>query len=172
MTSIRDARPSDAVRLAEIHATSWQAAYRGLLAEAFLEGHTPTSRLEWWKSRLARVPPRWAVLVVEDQGVVAGFVSIGHCDDDDLRSETAGELYAMYVDPAGWDQGFGRGLLMAAEDRFQADGYSRASLWVLRDNRRARRFYEVGGWMVDGAERRMVIGLDSVTAVRYEKSLP
>ena len=171
MTSTRDARPSDAVRLAEIHAISWQAAYRGLLSESFLKGLTPASRLEWWKSRLARVPPRWAILVVEDQGVVAGFASIGHCDDDDLRSETAGELYAMYVDPAGWDHGLGWGLLMAAEDRFQADGYSRASLWVLRDNRRARRFYEVGGWKVDGAERRMVIGLDSVTAVRYEKSL-
>lgn len=171
MTSIRDARPADAVRLAEIHAVSWQAAYRGLLSDAFLDGLTATSRLDWWESRLARVPPRWAVLVVEDARRVAGFATTGHCDDDDRRIPEAGELYAMYVDPDFWSLGFGRDLLLGAEERFWADGYRTASLWVLRDNHRSRRFYEVGGWQVDGAEQRLIIGSDAVTAVRYVREL-
>ncbi|MDH5614925.1 MAG: GNAT family N-acetyltransferase, partial [Acidimicrobiia bacterium] len=100
-----------------------------------------------------------------------GFVTIGHCDDDDRRVPEAGELYAMYVEPDHWDGGFGRCLLLGAEDRFRASGYENASLWVLRDNQRARRFYEIGGWRTDGAQKRMVIGSDAVTAVRYVRDL-
>ena len=171
VSSIRDARPADAARLAEIHAVSWQAAYRGLLSDAFLDGLTATTRLDWWKSRLARVPPRWAVLVVEDDAAVVGFVTIGHCDDDDRSVADAGELYAMYVEPQSWNLGFGRDLLVSVEDRFRADAYRTASLWVLRDNRRGRRFYETGGWTTDRAEQRLIIGSDAVTAVRYVKEL-
>ena len=167
MALIRDAEPADAARLAEIHAASWQAAYRGLLSDGFLDGLTATSRLDWWNSRLARIPPRWAILVTEDEGAVTGFVTIGHCDDDDRRLPVAGELYAMYVDPNQWGVGFGRDLLLAAEDRFRADSYTDASLWVLRDNQRARRFYERGGWRREDVEKRMVIGSDAVIAVRY-----
>ena len=168
---IRNARPADAVRLAEIHASSWRAAYQGLLSDAFLEGLTATTRIDWWESRLARVPPRWAILVAEEPGEVFGFVTTGHCDDDDRRVPGAGELYAMYVDPERWARGLGRDLLLAAEDRFRADEYHDASLWVLQGNVRARRFYERGGWCVDGAEQRMVIGSQAVMAVRYLRSL-
>jgi len=169
MARIRDARPPDAARLAEIHVVSWQVAYRGVLADEFLDRLTSTTRLDWWTSRLARIPPRWAVLVTEDEGHVTGFVSIGHCADDDRSHSEAGELYAMYVDPLHWGLGFGRHLLVGAEERFRADAYTDASLWVLRDNQRARRFYELGGWRADGVEQRMVIGSDAVTAVRYLK---
>jgi len=171
MSLIRDARPADATRLAEIQAASWRAAYRGLLSDAFLEGLTATTRLDWWVSRLARIPPRWAVLVTESEGDVTGFVTIGHCDDDDRRVPNAGELYAMYVDPDHWDRGFGRDLLLGAENCFRASGYTDASLWVVRDNQRARRFYEDGGWRADGLEKRMIIGSDAVVAVRYLRDL-
>jgi ribosomal protein S18 acetylase RimI-like enzyme len=171
MALIRDAVAADAPRLAEIHAVAWRAAYRGLLSNEYLAGLTPTTRLDWWNSRLARVPPRWAILVAEDEGEVVGFVTIGHCDDDDRRPPFAGELYAMYVDPDRWGLGFGRELLFSAEDRFRADAYRDASLWVLRDNQRARRFYERGGWHPDLAEQRLVIGADAVTAVRYLRDL-
>jgi GNAT superfamily N-acetyltransferase len=77
----------------------------------------------------------------------------------------------MYVDPDRWGLGFGRALLFSAEDRFRADAYRDASLWVLRDNQRARRFYERGGWHNDLAEQRLVIGSDAVTAVRYLRYL-
>ena len=171
MATIRDARPADAARLAEIHAIAWQAAYRGVLTDAFLDGLTATSRLEFWNLRLARIPPRWSVLLTEVGQEVTGFVTIGQCQDGDRSYPESGELYAMYLDPAWWGAGQGRELLLAAEDRFVSDAYADASLWVLRDNHRARRFYELGGWQADGNEQRMVIGSDAVTAVRYGKSL-
>ena len=171
MVTIRDARSGDAVRLAEIQARSWQAAYRGLLSEEFLDGLGPTSRLGFWTARLARVPPRWSVLVSQLGEHVTGFVTIGRCQDDDRVTREEGELYAMYLDPDRWGHGHGRELLRAAESRFHEEEYSDASLWVFRDNLRARRFYEIGGWEADGAQRRMVIGSDAVMAVRYAKVL-
>jgi RimJ/RimL family protein N-acetyltransferase len=42
---------------------------------------------------------------------------------------------------------------------------------VLEDNPRARRFYELAGWRVDGTARPIeVLGVE-VPEVRYEKSL-
>jgi GNAT superfamily N-acetyltransferase len=168
---LRDARPADAARLAEIHAVSWQTAYRGVLSDAFLDGLTSTSRLDWWTARLARVPPRWAILVVEDDSDVTGFATLGHCEDDDRRVAEAGELFAMYVDPADWGRGYGRKLLLGGEARFRQTAFSNASLWVLEGNLRARRFYEVGGWFSDGTLKRMVIGAEAVTACRYLRDL-
>lgn len=167
MVTIRDARSEDAVRLAEIHTSSWQAAYRGVLSAEFLGALDATSRLDFWTARLARVPPRWAVLVSQVGESVTGFATIGQCQDDDRLTREAGELYAMYIDPVRWGHGDGRGLLLAVEDRFREEEYSDATLWVLRDNVRARRFYKMGGWEADGAKKRMVIGNDAVAAVRY-----
>ena len=171
MVAIRDARPGDAARLAEIHASSWQVAYRGVLSHEFLDTLSPTGRLDFWTTRLARIPPGWAVLVSKEENGITGFVTIGHCEDDDRFGSEAGELYAMYLAPEWWGRGHGRDLLVAAEARFREYHYTDASLWVLRDNRRARRFYEIGGWTADGARKRMVIGSEAVTAVRYVKVL-
>lgn len=168
---IRNGQPHDAARLAEIRTVSWQAAYRGILAETFLDGLTVSDRLDWWRARLARVPPRWSVLVAEDQRVVKGYATTGHCQDRDRQRTEAGELYAMYVDPRYWSRGFGRDLLAGAEERLRADGFSDASLWVFGANQRARRFYERGGWVPDGTRKKMVIGAEAVPAVRYVRDL-
>jgi GNAT superfamily N-acetyltransferase len=171
MLMIRDARPADAARLSEIHALAWQAAYRGMLSDDFLDDLAPTSRLDFWESRLIRVPPRWAVLVSENQDHLTGFATIGRCRDGDRNGPEDGELYAMYLAPEFWGLGHGRDLLLAVEARFREYLYSHVNLWVLRDNERARRFYEMGGWNANGAEQQMVIGTDAVTAVRYSKVL-
>ena len=45
------------------------------------------------------------------------------------------------------------------------------SLWVLGDNPRARRFYELAGWSLDGDSREIhIFGFD-VAEVRYSKRL-
>ena len=48
--------------------------------------------------------------------------------------------------------------------------YSSITLWVLRDNRRARRFYERAGFAPDGATN-VLTRLASVIELRYRRSL-
>lgn len=167
--SVRLARLDDADALAGLHVRTWQAAYRGILSDTFLDGLSVVERLDWWTGRLTRIPSRWAVEVVEHEAEVAGFVSTGTTDDRD--EPHWGELYALYVEPSLWGRGLGTALLEGAERTLLRNRFSDALLWVLRGNERARGFYETAGWVADGAAKRMIIGAEGVTAVRYGKRL-
>ncbi len=169
MAQVRTAVPDDAAALAAVHVRSWQAAYRGVLSDTFLDSLTPETRLDWWRGRLARVPPRWDVLVAEEEGEVVGFASTGTTDDADRRDPTWGELYALYVEPGRWGRGVGQNLLEASETRLRKAGFTDALLWVVAENERARRFYEAGGWEEDGTSKIMFIGTEGVRVVRYTK---
>ena len=49
-------------------------------------------------------------------------------------------------------------------------GFRAIVLWVLRDNQRARRFYERAGFAPDGAIN-VLTGLGGVIEVRYQRPL-
>lgn len=150
MPTLRDATPEDALAVARVHVRSWQGAYRGLIADEFLDRLRPEDRA----ARYTLGDPDPAVphtVLAEEEGELWGFATTGPSRDEDAPG--AGELYALYVDPPRWRTGTGRLLLAAATERLVADGFGEAILWVLRGNRAAERFYEAAGWRRDGAER-------------------
>jgi hypothetical protein len=53
-----------------------------------------------------------------------------------------------------------------------AAGYRDATLWVLQDNARARRFYSQAGWTADGATKTDDLDGFSLLEVRYRRPLP
>ena len=61
--------------------------------------------------------------------------------------------------------------MRAVVESLGGDGFRTATLWVLEDNPRARRFYEREGWQLDGG-RREGRHLDAPTLeVRYRITL-
>jgi GNAT superfamily N-acetyltransferase len=62
-------------------------------------------------------------------------------------------LEAIYVRPSSWGGGLAVTLHDAAVEELRARGVTRARLWVLAENARARRFYERLGWRPDGTSR-------------------
>ena len=70
-----------------------------------------------------------------------------------VASAREGWLDGLYVVPERWGDGSADRLHDAALRALLADGARSARLWVLEDNRRARRFYEQRGWRPDGSER-------------------
>ena len=114
-----------------------------------------------WEERLANPQPGRQVLVCEDDGRVVGFVSLGDSRDEPGK----GELYAIYVVSEAWGSGAGPALMARALDALR--GYPSATLWVLDDNPRARRFYEREGWILDGGRRDGEFLGVTVTEVRY-----
>jgi GNAT superfamily N-acetyltransferase len=88
----------------------------------------------------------------------------------DGKKRRVAELYALYVRPAWWSTGTGRALMDRVLARSVAAGYSSVTLWVLRDNRRARRFYERAGFAPDGASN-VLTGLGDVRELRYRQQL-
>jgi GNAT superfamily N-acetyltransferase len=167
---VRDARPEDAEAIARVHTRSWQVGYAHAFPAEALASISTERRRETMAQWIASGHPRSAVLVAETEGAVVGFASVGPARDN--NSGSAGELYAIYVEPASWGAGIGQQLIAAAEERLRAAGFPEATLWVLDDNPRARRFYEAAGWIVDGATKDEVhLGVE-VTEVRYRKRLP
>jgi GNAT superfamily N-acetyltransferase len=167
---VRDARPEDAGAIARVHTKSWQVGYAHAFPAEALANISTERRRENMARWIGSERPRTAVLVAETEGAVVGFASVGPSRDHD--SGSAGELYAIYVEPASWGAGIGQQLIAAAEERLRVAGFPEATLWVLGDNPRARRFYEAAGWALDGATKQEVhLGVE-VTEVRYRKRLP
>ncbi|HUZ14719.1 MAG TPA: GNAT family N-acetyltransferase, partial [Gaiellaceae bacterium] len=101
------------------------------------------------------------MLVAEEGGVVVGFAWTGDSRDEPGK----GELFAIYVVPEAWGSGAGSALMASALEALRS--YSSATLWVLEDNPRARRFYEREGWSLDGGRRDEEFLGVTVAEVRY-----
>ena len=147
---------------------TWQAAYEHAFGAERLAAIDLRAREERWRQRLAEPEDRRGiVLVAEEEGSVVGFASCGESRD------TAGEaeLYAIYVLPETWGSGAGPALMAAAVAALRTSGFATASLWVLEDNPRARRFYEREGWARDGGRREEEFLDTTVTEVSYRITL-
>ena len=166
MATVRPATPADADEIGRVHATTWRAAYTGVLPEAAFD---VAERRRWWRQALSREQPqRSAVFVAEADGEIAGFASVGAARDE---PDSVGELYAIYVDPQRWGTGAGRTLIERAEESLRASRFAEAVLWVLEGNERAERFYRAAGWALDGGRKVEEFQGAELTEVRYRKAL-
>ncbi len=157
---IRRGAAADAEGVARVQIETWQAAYAHALPFEQLQALSIEEAVE----RHRRWPPTF---VAEHGGQIVGFVSVGSSRDPD----TDAELFAIYVLPEHWGTGVGRTLIESGEEELRTLGHEEAILWVLDDNPRARRFYELAGWSVDGAAREIrIFGFD-ISEVRYAKRL-
>lgn len=163
---IRTAAPADAAEIARVHVRSWQAAYRGLLSDAYLDGLRPEDRAA--RYRLGQTDPRQPstiVIILDD--LIRGFATFG--PDPDLADH--GSLFALYLEPEVWGRGLGRLLIAEARARLRSLEFKRASLWVLVGNERAQRFYRMDGWTPDGTRREQQVWGVTVDEVRYRTAL-
>lgn len=161
---VRNATEADADTIERIRVRAWRVAYRHVFPPAELDAMPiDASR---WRDRLVDPPSGWATLVAVRDGVVVGFTALGPSRD----GAPVGELYAIYVDPDAWSTGAGRALLQATEDVL-ADAFDEATLWVLEENPRARRFYESFGWSPDGSRQLFERYGVRAPEVRYRKTL-
>ena len=85
---------------------------------------------------------------------------------------TVGEIHAIYVTPARWAGGAGSALLAEGEQRLREEvGSKEVTLWVLKENRRTRGWYERRGWQWDGCHREEMLGGAALTELRYRRRL-
>jgi GNAT superfamily N-acetyltransferase len=162
---VRPAGPDDARAIAHVHVTTWQTAYRETFGAA-LDALSVEDAAERRRAWLETPPPGTTTFVGELDGLVCGFANCGPARDD----EEVGELYAIYVLPASWGSGLGHALMDAAVAALREHGHGEAILWVLRDNPRARRFYEREGWVLDGEREGEHLGV-TTRELRYRRSL-
>lgn len=165
---IRPAQPDDALAVARVHVRSWQAAYRGLMPDEYLNQLRAEDRAARYE--LANEDPEKPyTLVAVSDGEIVGFASTMPARDSDLTGY--GELCALYVDPEYLGRGIGVALVAAARSWLAESGFRQAALWVLAGNTRAERFYRNDKWIADGFKRTEIVWGVTVEELRYRREL-
>lgn len=184
---VRVAELEDAAAMGRVHVRAWQAAYPGIMPDAFLAALDPDERATMWHDVIERNPrpSEGRRLVVELDGALVGLAlvwpEITDAGESDVSESDAGEptdagaarigeLVLINLAPEAWGTGAGTQLLRACTDALRSIGYAEAVLWVAEGNARARRFYEREGWHADGTSRSQDVGT-VVEELRYRISL-
>ncbi len=172
--TVREAVAEDAPAIVSLHVRSWQAGYEGVISSDYLRGldlDLAQRTVNWQMRIIGAQAENRLVLVSEVDGEVAAWLSSGPCRDTDPGKPPPGEVFGCYVDPVHWRRGVGSVLMAEALARLAVAGYSEAVLWVLKDNLRARAFYERHGWSADGGCKWFEVADASYPEVRYRHVL-
>jgi ribosomal protein S18 acetylase RimI-like enzyme len=174
---IRAATKADADRITDVQVASWRAGYAHVFPESVLYADDfESSRRGFWTRWSFAAGHRLAVVAtpsdVDGHARVVGFSSYGP-ERERARGFTGrGEIWAFYVHPDSWGTGAAAELMVHTEMRLRAEGFDTAVLWVLKDNPRARAFYEKFGWEPSGIAAELDQYCDvKVPEVEYRKEL-
>jgi GNAT superfamily N-acetyltransferase len=162
---IRWANYNDWHYLSLVHSKSYQDAYKGIIPDVFLDNFTVDKRAKYYKESLREGIEKIALIFMDKKAI--GFIVIGKCRDNDL-DDMYGEIWGIYLLKNYWGKGYGKRLINWGIDRIKEFGYYKTSLWVLKDNTNARRFYENLGFISDGAEKLITRGKELVQ-IRYQR---
>lgn len=90
------------------------------------------------------------------------------CDFSSPDLADWGELVSLYGHPDHWGRGYGSVVMEEVLRRLNAAGYPGCFLYVLRENERARRFYEKHGFAWEGHSLNVNLASDTtLTDLRY-----
>lgn len=165
MISIRRADINDAVSIATIHVVAWRETYRGIVPDDFLRELSIERRTANWIMSLSNpYSDYYRCFVAEVDGQVVGFCNYGFPQEN--ASGFDGELFAIYILRSAQGRGVGRHLVDAAVKGLTDIGSTSMLVWVLKDNKSARGFYEhLGGVYV--SEKPIEIGGKDLMEVAY-----
>jgi RimJ/RimL family protein N-acetyltransferase len=168
--TIRPAAVNDARAIAEVHIAAWRAAYSEYMPRPFLEALDIDERTRMWERALEEPGPG-TILIIEREGLVAGFCVYGPSRDTDAQPNT-GELAAINLHPFYWRRGLGTEVCLHVLAEARKLKWSLLTLWVIKGNAPARALYERPGFVLDGGEKQdsRLIG-SPLHEVRYRKTL-
>ena len=149
---LRPAVLADAAAIGAVHVESWRETYSGLLPDAMLAELSVERWAAMWEDLLGDpgTAEKMAILVAENEGRIVGIGGCGPQRDKALaKSGFTGEFGMIYVLRSHQGRGLGRSIMTSLARSLAKLGHAKASLWVFRENERARRFYErLGGTIV------------------------
>lgn len=149
--------------ISRVYEESWKYAYRGIIPQAYLDsipqGH--------WADAADR-EGRCSLILLEE-GRIVGTSCVSRSRFEELPDW--GEIISIYLLPEYIGKGFGHALLCAALDELRQMGFRSVFLWVLKENTRARCFYERAGFSESGKVLDDEIGGKALREVQYIKKI-
>ncbi len=168
--TFRPGGKKDAQTIAQLHIKSWQNSYRGILTDAFLDEAIVADRISFWTQRLVEEPGEHTYLLIAEQdGKAVGFV----CAIIEEHESWGTLIDNLHVLSSAQGLGLGRELMRKAAGWIkQQDEGGDMYLWVYKENRQARAFYEkIGGNPVEERVEKQPDGFDA-PIVRYHWASP
>jgi GNAT superfamily N-acetyltransferase len=159
----RLATKDDAILIANLHASSWKIAYRGLLSDEYLDNDLAGERIAYWSGKVCSLTAgEFILMAVDTTGDIEGFIAVM-----DLPEKGYSALVDnLHVRPDLKGRGIGKALMQRAAQILVDSGRTNYYLWVLNGNEPACRFYEsIGGVPAD--EKTVHFGGKDVLATRF-----
>lgn len=139
---LKIAEYSDYERIATLHAQSWSQFYDGILGRDFLDNEVLDERKAIWQTRLINPPFNQHVLLIEEGGLLCGFI----CAFGNHDFEKGTIIDALHIDNAYRGKGLGVKLLNELAQwiahYFPDNG---VYLEVMKGNQQAIDFYQYLG---------------------------
>lgn len=144
---IRRATIEDDRNIACVHVEGWRQTYPGIVPDRVLNRLDIEDRRRFWRTAIVDRRADRDFFVAELDRRVVGF---GVCGEEQVGLEAFdGEFHALYVLRAGQGRGLGTRLMREMAAALVERERTAATVWALRDNWRARRFYEkLGGRLI------------------------
>jgi GNAT superfamily N-acetyltransferase len=140
---IRVAEYNDYERIAAMHARSWRLNYRGIMDENYLLQDVEDDRKIIWQARLINSSINQHVLLVEDDGILCGFI----CAFGNHDFEKGSIIESFHIAPEY--QGRGLKQLLLREMAKWIEHYfpdSGVYIEIVEQNTEAQEFYDhLGG---------------------------
>lgn len=142
---IRQANKQDISRIAEIIVFGKRVAYRPIFENDYVSFNElqVVPLYEEYKNNLDRLDG----MLLYDDGIVKGVIN-GQLKDDKII-----EITDFYVEPFFVEQGIGTLLIEYLISASKKKGVHKIVLWVIKDNVKARKFYESRGFVNSGKTR-------------------
>jgi RimJ/RimL family protein N-acetyltransferase len=159
---IRKATIADIPDISRIHALTWKTAYEGLVSQQYLDELKEENWIGIFTDSISK--HLFTVQVIFDGERPAGCISYGKSRENELPDW--GEIVSLYLLPQYWGKGYAKLLL----DPAMADlsrAFRNVSIWVLKENMRARRFYEKNHFRWSNDEAEFEFQGEKLAVVRY-----
>jgi ribosomal protein S18 acetylase RimI-like enzyme len=146
--TIRRAHLGDATAIARVHTQVWKENYNGIINQSYLDALL--FKDEDRRDVLSHQDARKATWVAcNQQREIVGFCDFGRARSHD---HILGEVYALYLLKEYQRIGIGSTLWRQAKNHFSHLNLIPYCVWVLRENRLARQFYEKHNGKLQGEE--------------------
>lgn len=162
--SIQKVRAGDEQILAYIQTESWKSAFINILDKEVLERCTD----------LERVTSMYRRLLTQDagNGYILKVENKPHCIawwDKSRQKDMPGyaELICIHSLPDNRRKGYGSRMMDRVLSDMAQAGYSKVMLWVFRENRSARKFYEANGFFTEGRQKPDIVPVE----ICYERDI-
>ena len=145
--------------ISNVYELSWKYAYRGIIPDTWL-ARIPSGQ---WANGLKN-PDRLSLVLLEN-GKICGSSSYSHARMEEMKDY--GEIISIYLLPEVMHKGYGYQLMRTVISELHDMGYQKVYLWVLEENKNARRFYERFGFVQNDRRQTDIYDGKEVAELMY-----